>query len=131
MITEYKNLKQISRLTDNIELNYPIPQNEQEALDYLYFLDRTAFDNGYSLDLINYEKLIYIELNFSSNLTIRQLLMNIKQNISNNFLIKHKYIKRLTDDLYDTIITTTYKQGLKRFDRDLVLRGSADFEYII
>lgn len=131
MIFEYKNFAQISRLTNDIDANYPVPCSEQEALNYLYFLDRTLFDNGYSLDLIDYEKLIYIEVNFSTNKTIRQLLINVKQNISDNFVIKHKYIQRLTDDLCTNAIETTYKQGLKRFDRDLVLRGSEDFEYII
>lgn len=131
MIFEHKNLAQISRLTDDIVANYPVPKTEKEALNYLYFVDRTLFDNSYSLDLINYEKLIYIEVNFSSNATIRQLLINIKQNISDNFIIKHKYLQRLTDNLCADEIQTTYKQGLKRFDRDLILRGSEDFEYII
>lgn len=61
MIFQHKNQVQIARLTDNIELKYPIPRNEKEALDYLYFIDRTLYDNAYSLDIINYEKLIYIE----------------------------------------------------------------------
>ena len=131
MIFEHKNFAQISRLTDDIIEDYPVPKTETEALNYLYFLDRTLFDNSYSLDLIDYEKLIYIEVHFSTNLTIRQLLITIKQNISDNFIIKPKYIQRITDDLCSNEIKTTYKQGLKRFDRDLVLRGSEDFEYII
>ena len=131
MIFEHKNQVQIARLTDNIELKYPIPRNEKEALDYLYFIDRTLYDNAYSLDIINYEKLIYIEQTFFMNKTVQQLFVNIKENIANNFLIKHKYIQRLTDDLCDKELDTTYKQEIKRFDRNLILRGSADFEYVI
>ena len=131
MVCGHSNLAQITRLTEDITPNYPIPQTEEEALSYLYFIDRTQHNNGYTLDLINYEKLIYIEVNFSSNKKIQQLLINIKENIANNFILKHKYIQRITDDLCPNIVSTTYKQGLKKFDQTLVIRGCADFEYFI
>lgn len=105
MIHGFSNYIQIHRLIDDIEPEYPIPTNEEEALEYLYFLDRTYNDNAYTTDLIDYEKLIYIELKFSNNLKIQQLIKLIKQNISNNFLFKHKYIQRLTDKTYLNTIT--------------------------
>lgn len=133
MIFEKRNLLQLYRLTDNIQLNYPIPKDEKEALDYLYFLDRTFYNNNYSDDLTDYEKLIYIEYTYPSNKKIQQLIKNIKENIANNFLLKYRYIARLTDDMYLNELTTTYKQGLidSSEDRYLMLRGSKDCEYTI
>lgn len=131
MIYQYKNLIQLRRLTDNIPNADPIPVDESEAINYLYFLDRTFFDNGYSLDLINYEKLIYIEFTYPFNQKIQQLIKNIKQNIANNFSLKYKYIQRLTDNMCSDIITKEYKQSLQDWDKDMMIRGYKDFEYSI
>lgn len=134
MIHNKKDLIQLMRLTEDIQIDYPIPRTEKDALNYLYFLDRTYFDNSYSSDLVDYEKLIYIEYNFSQNKTIQQLLKNIKENISNNYLLKYKYIARLTDDLYINEINKRYSdRGIVTAseDRYLMLRGSEDCEYVI
>lgn len=131
MIYQYKNLVQLKRLTDNIPNAYPIPKDENEALNYLYFLDRTFFDNSYSLDLINYEKLIYIEYTYPFHHTIQSLIKNIKQNIANNFNLKYKYIQRITDNMCSDLIEQNYVQNLQTWDKDMIIRGSEDFEYSI
>jgi hypothetical protein len=71
MIHGRSNYIHIHRLIDDIEPQYPIPMNENEALEYLYFLDRTNNNNLSTIDLIDYEKLIYIELNFLDNIKIQ------------------------------------------------------------
>lgn len=128
MIQNSYEYNYIHSMIDDIENSYPIPKNIEEAIEYLYFLDRTFYDNLYSIDLIDYEKLIYIEIQFGENKKVLQLISNIKNNISNNFIIKHKYISRITDDLIEKTLKERYPDPPCHRDmKDILIRGGDDF----
>lgn len=99
MITNSIDYFQIHRMTDDIPKEFPLITSEQDALKYLYFLDQTLANSSAVYNIIDYELIIYIELSFQDNKKIQQLLKTIKSNVYHDFIIKHKYIKRLTDDL--------------------------------
>lgn len=99
MINNFSDYLQIHRMIDNIEPEFPIISDEQNALKYLYFIDQTLSNSSAVYNIIDYELLIYLELFFQKNEKIQQLITNIKSNIYHDFIIKHKYVKRLTDDL--------------------------------
>lgn len=90
---------QIHKMTDCITPEFPIISNEKDALKYLYFLDKTNLNASSVYNIIDYELLIYLEFFFSENKEIQSLLKNIKEKVYHDFILKHKYIKRLTDDL--------------------------------
>ena len=58
-----------------------------------YYLDGN--DNSQNYDIINYERLFYIEDNFSGNENIHNMLTELKHKISNNYLQRQKFIARL------------------------------------
>lgn len=64
--------------------------SQQEALIYL----KNIYNNK-SYDLIDYEKFIYIDVNFSNNNEIQYFINKIKQDISNNWFKKQQFINRL------------------------------------
>lgn len=124
MIYGFNNYNQLHRITDFIPSEYPLITSADQALKYLYFLDRTLLDNANSTDIINYELLVYLELYFADNIKVQSLIKNIKSNIYNNFVMKTKFIKRLTDDL------CSYRNLGKFFHDDhfenLLLKGEKD-----
>lgn len=99
MINNSVDYFQIHKMIDDIQPDFPLISNEEDALKYLYFLDQTSADSSSAFNIIDYELLIYLELYFKQNEKIQQLIMNIKSNVFHDFITKHKYIKRLTDDL--------------------------------
>lgn len=110
MINNSVDYFQIHRMIDDIEPEFPLITNEQDALKYLYFLDQTYANSSAVYNIIDYELIIYIELFFQNNKEIQQLLTSIKSNVYHDFIAKHKYIKRLTDDLC--------KQNLPKIPQD-------------
>ncbi len=124
MIFGFGNYNQFHRMTDSIPSEYPLITTEEQAMKYLYFLDRTLLDNSNSTDIINYELLIYLELQFYDNRKIQELIYNIKENIYNNFVIKTKFIKRVTDDLCSYSNLGQYFHD-SRFE-SLFLKGAED-----
>lgn len=72
--------------------------NEEESLEYLLFLNRTYWNNLATVDIIDYEKLIYIELNFPNNYEIQNLISIIKENIYKNYKYKNKLLSRILDN---------------------------------
>lgn len=99
MINNKKDFIQIHKMTDYIPRSFPLISTEEEALKYLYLIDGAAANVSTTYNIIDYELLIYLELYFQNNQEIQQLLSNIKANIYHNFILKHKYIMRITDDL--------------------------------
>lgn len=91
---------QIHRMCDDIPGDFfPLLTSEEKVLKLLYLWDRTLNDNSSSLNIIDYEQLIYFELLFKNNVKIQQLINNIKATTYSKYILRHKYIKRLTDDL--------------------------------
>lgn len=99
MINNKKDYYQIHKMTDYIPRSFPLITSEQDALKYLYMIDCTAANPTCVYNIIDYELLIYIELYFQNNEEIQQLLTHIKENIYHSFILKHKYIARITDDV--------------------------------
>ena len=99
MINNKRDFLQIHRMTDHIPRSFPLISTEKDALKYLYLIDGAAANASTIYNVIDYELLIYLELYFQDNQEIQQLLSNIKTNIYHNFILKHKYIMRITDDL--------------------------------
>lgn len=58
-----------------------------------YYLDGN--DNSQNYDIINYERLIYIEDTFSYNEDIHNMLTELKHKIANNYIQRQKFIARL------------------------------------
>lgn len=90
--------------------SYPLCKNEEEAIIYLSMLLHNDFcySNATSYDLIDYEKLFYIEYEFSSSEKISELLKAIKQEIAETYIYKQKYLVRLCD----------YQTDIDNIDRD-------------
>lgn len=86
-------------MTQYIPKSFPLISSEQDALKYLYLIDCALANSSTVYNIIDYELLIYLELYFQKNEEIQQLLLNIKENIYHNFILKHKYICRITDDV--------------------------------
>lgn len=81
----------------NIFLNtmkdYKSSITRNEALFYLQQLQSTVFKCGHAYDIINYEKLIYIYVNFKDDDEIFSLINNLFEDIAIGWEIKDKIIK--------------------------------------
>lgn len=86
-------------LLDNTPPDYPICLDEKEALKYLEVIDSEEFgyNNINAYDIIDYEKLIYIETMFPENEKIQTLLNEIKASIAYGYRIKNQYKNRIID----------------------------------
>lgn len=98
-------------LVNNTNINFPLYLERQEILKYLKLINsfNKFYSNMCNFDLIDYQRLIYIEENYSDDEEIINLIKTIKQRISESYIYKHKYLKRLTnkipkehfDNIYD------------------------------
>lgn len=70
-------------------------ESESEAIYYLNILLNKNMLNNSCYNNINYEKLIYIEVNYKDNVEIQFLLNKIKQQIAENWLKKQQILNRL------------------------------------
>lgn len=68
-------------------------KNPEQYLQWI--LNNPQYGNGYCLDLIDYEKLIAIEIQESKNEKIQSLLKEIKTIIAKNYFDKQRLIIRL------------------------------------
>lgn len=69
----------------------------EEAKTYLhYFLNNQQYLNEYLYNLIDYEKLFYIEIFYQNNEDIQYLIRELKEIIANNWLKKQQLLKRIT-----------------------------------
>ena len=96
---EMFNEKVLSFLTDGInDTIYPLGDYES-AKKYLLFINKTLWNNLSTIDIIDYERLIYIELTFPEDEEIQNLVQILKENICKNYKFKWKYINRLIDPI--------------------------------
>lgn len=81
--------------------NTPFKENltKEEALNYLKVINyyNFSYNNICCYDIIDYEKLIFIEVNFSKDEEISEILFNIKKNIAEGYKIKKQYKNRIID----------------------------------
>lgn len=97
---EYLRHPNYQFLIDNVPEDKAI-YTEEEALHYLLIVNRTWWNGTYSINVIDYEKLIYIEKTFPDNIEIQRLIDIIKENTAKNFRLRRQYIARLSDDIKD------------------------------
>ena len=80
-------------------MTYPIPISEIEALNYLTVLTDPEFkyNNINCYDIIDYEKLFFIEVTYNNNQKIQELLKQVKSSIAFGYALKNKYRNRILD----------------------------------
>lgn len=82
------NLRTLYHSIDDIE-------DIQIIKQYLKYLETTDYNNNNIYDIINYEKLIYIFVNFQDNEEIMNSLEVIFNKIANNYNVKRKLREHL------------------------------------
>jgi hypothetical protein len=82
------NLRTLYHSIDDIE-------DIQIIKQYLKYLETTDYNNNNIYDIINYEKLIYIFVNFQDNEEIMNSLEIIFNKIANNYNVKRKLREHL------------------------------------
>lgn len=87
-------------LVENTKTN-DIILNEQQALKYLKLINNLMpyYSNMSNYDMIDYQKLIYLEETFLDNEEIISLIKQIKTQISTSYIYKQKYFKRITNNI--------------------------------
>lgn len=107
-------------LIDNTSITDKIPQTEEEALKYLQYISSSyfAYKNDNNYDAYDYEKIIYIEMNFSNNIEIQNIIQKLKLMISNSYAYKNKYLNRIRSKIFteqkliDSIAAKQYRYQL-------------------
>lgn len=86
-------------LLKNTLYSYPIEEDEEKALDFLKLINNKYFlyNNICNYDILDYEKIIYIEIKFKDSIEIQQLIQDIKNNIAEGYLLKNQYKNRIID----------------------------------
>lgn len=102
-------------ILDNTPTDYPVCLTEEEGLKYLEIINSREFgyNNINAYDIIDYEKLIYIETMYPNNQEIQVLLQAIKANIAYGYRLKNQYKNRIIDmPIYnDWIVDEEKKEG--------------------
>lgn len=100
-------------------------EDRDEALKYLKWWNRTRWNNGYSLDIISYEQLLYIETKFSDDKEIQNLVQIIKERLVTLRELKSKWLDLIIDkNIYNDlkIVRNRQTEGLELYrylDREL------------
>lgn len=86
-------------LLTNTPISYPLCLNLEQAKDYLKLIlhDRFQYNNINCYDIIDYEKLFYIEITYGDNPEIAETLIEIKKSIAMGYKIKNQYKNRILD----------------------------------
>lgn len=86
-------------ILDSTPCSFPVPLDEQQATNYLtIILDKDfLYNNIDCYDILDYEKIIYIENKFNNNNKIQDLISKIKENIAYAYELKNKYRNRILD----------------------------------
>lgn len=97
-------MKEFHRDPNFTSLITSIPEEEvigtrDELLQYLLILNRTYWNNTFSSDIFDYEKLIYIKKTYPNDSEIQNLIEILEENIAKNYKLKQQYIARLTDNI--------------------------------
>lgn len=79
-----------------------LPESKEEVIKYLKFWNRTDANNSSTIDVIEYEKLIYFEEEYKDDPDIQLLVQILKEKIAYNYKIKALLIDNLVDpDIYN------------------------------
>ena len=124
MIDNKRDYNQIHKMTDHIPKTFPLISSEEEALNDLYLIDGSIANSSTVYDIIDYELLIYLELDEE----IQQLIVNIKENVYHSFILKHKYVLRLTDDLCKNNFPVFVESSTNYYYEELGIKGEKNDE---
>ena len=81
-----------NKLIDRGDCNsLTLPNNKAEVIDYLKIWNRTSLNNGSTIDLIDYEQLIYYELTYKDDEDI-QLLISILKEKNGKMIVEMKFM---------------------------------------
>jgi hypothetical protein len=68
--------------------------SEQDAMTYINFLLNITLDNLSSINIYDYEKIIYFEIIYPDNNSLQEAIIQLKNKIAQNFIFKQKLLKR-------------------------------------
>lgn len=73
--------------------------SEEEAIKYLKYINNENFlyNNVCCYDIVDYEKICYIEMLYKDNKEIQEIIFKIKQKIFEGYEIKNQYRERVLD----------------------------------
>ena len=92
-----------SFLIQNTPPEYPLCIDKEDAILYLNLLldPEFIYSNFLNFDIIDYEKILYIELTFSKETEIIEKIQQVKEAIVGNYILKNNYIARLKHNIPD------------------------------
>lgn len=87
------------------ETSLTLPNSKEEVIKYLKLWNRTPLNNGSTIDIVDYEALIYYEITYKDDEMIQNLIQILKEKIAYNYKIKALLIDNLIDkDILDDVI---------------------------
>lgn len=120
----FSNFHCLVNNTDNLLI-----LEREQAFRYLTLINNLGpyYSNNCNYDLIDYQKIIYIEEVFNNDEEIIFLINKIKKAISEAYSYKQKYIKRLTnnipresfDNFYDKYLVKMFELNPIKEDQDV------------
>ena len=86
-------------LVFNTPIEYPLCADREQALRYLKIINYPNFYyNSFSnYNIIDFEKIIYLDEVFKNDEEIQKLLLEVKGQIARSYNYKNQYLKRITD----------------------------------
>lgn len=86
-------------LVFNTPIEYPLCADREQALRYLKIINSPNFYyNSFSnYNIIDFEKIIYLDEVFKNDEEIQKLLLEVKGQIARSYNYKNQYLKRITD----------------------------------
>lgn len=88
-------------LVASTKITYPLFTTKEQALNYLKIIDSWGeyYLSSSNFKLIDYERFIYLECEFTNDEEIMSLVNRIKQRISRGYKYKQQYLKRITNPI--------------------------------
>ena len=86
-------------LVFNTPIEYPLCADREQAFRYLKIINSPNFYyNSFSnYNIIDFEKIIYLDEVFKNDEEIQKLLLEVKGQIARSYNYKNHYLKRITD----------------------------------
>lgn len=93
--------EKISNLPEKNSLT--LPNSREEVINYLKWWNLTTMHNACTVDIFNYEQLLYYEMTYSADKEIQNLITILKEKIVKLYEMKSKWLDNLIDkDIYKT-----------------------------
>lgn len=88
-------------LVTSTKVTYPLFTTKEQALNYLKIIDSWGeyYLSSSNFKLIDYERFIYLECEFTEDEEIMTLVNKIKERIARGYKYKQQYLKRITNPI--------------------------------